>query len=166
MTGEIRVPFIGDQPIIVKGTSSFLVISRAFEKFPLLIETSTEELVQGIYPGDLIVVSAPEGGDISPALYLLELVRTCHQPVIALPKDHPAGKRLSYVISAAEKIEMRCDIKRGTHPEQNLLCSADEFTGMILYADGNDLVIEHAGPGISFSSVQWDSSFTEKSLNV
>lgn len=166
MTGEIRIPFIGDQPVVVKGSSSFLLINRAFEKFPLMIETDTEEIVQGVYPGDLIIVSAPEGGDILPALYLLELVRTHHLPVIALPKTHPAGKRLSYVISASEKIEMRCDIKRGTHPEQNLLCSADEFTGMTLFADGEELVIENARDGISVSRIQWESSFTEKKMNV
>ncbi|MDD3257088.1 MAG: alpha/beta hydrolase [Methanocorpusculum sp.] len=166
MTGKIRIPFIGDMPVVVKGSSSFLLINRAFEKFPLMIETDTEEIVQGVYPGDLIIVSAPEGGDILPALFLLELVRTHHLPVIALPKTHPAGKRLSYVISAAEKIEMRCDIKRGTHPEQNLLCSADEFTGMTLFADGEELVIENARDGISVSCIQWESSFTEKKMNV
>ncbi len=162
MTGDLRVPLKGDQPVIIRGTSSFLVISRAFEKFPLLIETDTDEIVQGVYPGDLIIVSAPEGGEVLPALYLLEMVRTYHLPVIALPKTHPAGKRLSYVVSAAEKIEMRCDIKRGTHPEQHLLCSADEFTGMTFFADGDDLVIENPRPGISVSHIQWDPAFTEK----
>jgi len=161
MTGDLRVPLRGDQPVIIRGTSSFLVISRALEKFPLLIETDTDEIVQGVYPGDLIIVSAPEGGEVLPALYLLEMVRTYHLPVIALPKTHPAGKRLSYVVSAAEKIEMRCDIKRGTHPEQHLLCSADEFTGMTLFADGNDLVIENPRYRISVSHVQWDPAFTE-----
>jgi hypothetical protein len=161
MTGDLRVPLRGDQPVIIRGTSSFLVISRAFEKFPLLIETDTDEIVQGVYPGDLIIVSAPEGGEVLPALYLLEMVRTYHLPVIALPKTHPAGKRLSYVVSAAKKIEMRCDIKRGTHPEQHLLCSADEFTGMTLFADGDDLVIENPRPGISVSHIQWDPAFTE-----
>ena len=162
MTGDLRVPLRGDQPVIIRGTVSFLVISKAFEKFPLLIETDTDEIVQGVYPGDLVIVSAPEGGEVLPALYLLEMVRTYHLPVIALPKTHPAGKRLSYVVSAAEKIEMRCDIKRGTHPEQHLLCSADEFTGMTFFADGDDLVIENPRPGISVTHIQWDPAFTEK----
>ncbi len=114
-----------------------------------------------MYPGDLVIVSAPEGGEVLPALYLLEMVRTYHLPVIALPKTHPAGKRLSYVVSAAEKIEMRCDINRGTHPEQHLLCSVDEFTGMTFFADGDDLVIKDPRPGISVSHIQWDPAFTE-----
>ncbi len=165
MTGDLRVPFLGDHPVIIRGTTSFLLIAKAVEKFPLLIETDTEEIVQGVYPGDLIIVSAPEGGDIFPALSLLEMVRTYHLPVIALPKTHPAGKRLSYVVSAAEKIEMRCDIRRGTHPEQHLLCSADEFTGMTLYLEGNDLVIEHPRPGISLSRLLWSPSCTEEEMS-
>ena len=72
MTGELRVPFGGDHPLIIRGTVSFLLIAKAVEPFPLLIETDTEEIVQGVYPGDLIIVSAPEGGDLLPALYLLE----------------------------------------------------------------------------------------------
>ncbi|HJJ30207.1 MAG TPA: alpha/beta hydrolase [Methanocorpusculum sp.] len=164
MAGELRVPFLGDRPVIIRGPTSFLIISRALEKFPLLVETDTEELVQGVYPGDLIIVSAPEGGEVLPALYLLEMVRTYHLPVIALPKSHPAGKRLSYIVSAAEKIEMRCDIQRGTHPEQHLLCSADEFTGMTFYSDGDDLLIEDPRPGMSISYIQWDPIFTEKNL--
>ncbi len=166
MTGDLRVPFLGDHPVIIRGTTSFLLIAKAVEKFPLLIETDTEELVQGVYPGDLIIVSAPEGGEVLPALYLLEMVRTYHLPVIALPKTHPAGKRLSYVVSAAEKIEMRCDIRRGTHPEQHLLCSADEFTGMTLYLEGNHLVIDHPRPGISLSRLLWSPSFTEDEMSI
>ena len=165
MAGELRVPFLGDQQVIIRGPTSFLIISRALEKFPLLVETDTEELVQGVYPGDLIIVSAPEGGEVLPALYLLEMVRTYHLPVIALPKNHPAGKRLSYIVSAAEKIQMRCDIQRGTHPEQHLLCSADEFTGMTFYSDGEELVIEDSRTGISVSYIQWDPAFTEKRID-
>lgn len=142
MSSISRIPFKGDSPIIIKGRSSFLLASRVTKKFPLLIETEDEEIVQGVSAGDVIIVSAPEGGEILPALYLLEMVKTYHTPVIALSKSHPAGKRLSYVVSANEKIEMRCDIKRGTHPEQHLLCSSDEFTGLVIYAEEDNLVIE------------------------
>lgn len=161
MPETIRVPFVRDNPILIRGHSSFLIAARDREKFPLIIETDTEELVQGVYPGDLIVVSAPEGGETVPALYLLEMVRTYHTPVIALGKDHPASRRLSYVVSAAERIEMRCDIRRGTHPEQNLLCAADEFTGMMLYTDGNELVIENCREELRLSHLAWNLSLAE-----
>ncbi|MDU9375695.1 hypothetical protein McpSp1_02740 [Methanocorpusculaceae archaeon Sp1] len=161
MPKTIRIPFTGDKPILIRGRSAFLLVARAKEKFPLVIETDTEELVQGIFPDDLIVVSAPEGGEVMPALYLLEMVATHHLPVIALGKNHPASRRISYVVSAAEKIEMRCDIRRGTHPEQHLLCTADEFAGMILFAEKNSLVIENCREEISASQLVWEISVAE-----
>lgn len=164
MVSTLRIPFDGDRPLVLRGASSFLLVGRAGEKFPLIIGTDTEELVQGIYPGDLIVVSAPDGGVIPPALYLIEMVRTYHTPVIALGKDHPAGRRLSYVLSAAEKIEMRCDIRRGTHPDQYLLCSADEFSGMVLYADGDELVVENCRTSITATVLCWDMSISEECI--
>ena len=164
MKSILRIPFAGNRPVLLRGASSFLLVARATEKFPLIIETDTEELVQGIYPGDLIVVSAPEGGEIAPALYLLEMVKTYHTPVIALGKNHPASRRLSYVISAAERIEMRCDIRRGTHPEQHLLCAADEFAGMVLSAEGNELVISQVRSEITASILSWTLTFSETEI--
>ena len=161
MPKTIRIPFAGDKPILIRGRSSFLIASRAGGTFPLIIETDDAELVQGIYPDDLIVVSAPEGGDILPALYLLEMVKTHHLPVIALGKQHPANRRISYVVSAAEKIEMRCDIRRGTHPDQHLLCTADEFAGMKLSVDKTDRVIENCSGEITASQLVWNISVAE-----
>ncbi|HJK53751.1 MAG TPA: alpha/beta hydrolase, partial [Methanocorpusculum sp.] len=69
MPKTLRIPFVRDDPILIRGCSSFLLVARSREKFPLIIETDDEELVQGVYPSDLIVVSAPEGGEIPPALY-------------------------------------------------------------------------------------------------
>ncbi|HJJ98818.1 MAG TPA: alpha/beta hydrolase [Methanocorpusculum sp.] len=164
MPKTIRILFSGDNPILIRGGSSFLLVARTQEKFPLIIETDTEELVQGIYPGDLILVSAPEGGGIAPAIYLLEMVQTHRIPVIALGKEHPASKRLSYVVSAAKWIKLRCDIRRGTHPEQHLLCTADEFTGMLLYTDGEELVIENCHREITASILSWTLTITEKKI--
>lgn len=159
----VRIPF-EDRPILIRGCSSFLLAAVAREKFLLIIETDTEELVQGVYPGDIILVSSPGGGEIVPALYLLEMVRTHHLPVIALAKDHPASRRLSYVVSAAERIEMRCDIRRGTHPKQHLLCAADEFAGMILFSESGDLVIENCRGTLTASSLAWHLSITEETI--
>ena len=161
MAEPLKIPW-DDAFIVIRDRSSFILAARAVEKFPLLIETETEEIVQGMYPGDLILVSAPEGGEILPAIYLLELIRTHHLPLIALSKSHPAGRRLSYVISANEKITLTCDIARGTHPEQNILCTSDGFTGMTLYSDGEHLVIEHPRDGISVEHLEWNPAYTLK----
>lgn len=160
----VRIPFCEDRPILIRGRVSFLLAAVAREKFPLIITTDTEELMQGVRPGDIILVSAPEGGEVAPALYLLEMVRSYHLPVIALGKDHPASHRLSYVVSAAERIEMRCGIRRGTHPEQDLLCAADEFAGMTLYSENGDLVIENCRGTLSTSSLEWHLSIAEEKI--
>jgi hypothetical protein len=164
MPKTVRVPFLRDDPIILRGDVSFLLVACVAEKFPLMIETDNEELIQGVYPGDLIIASALEGGEIAPALFLLEMVKTYHTPVIVLGKNHPASRRLPCVISAATRIEMRCDIHSGTHPEQHLLCTTDEFTGMILYSDGNELVIENSPERLKVSRLTWNLSLTETKL--
>jgi hypothetical protein len=164
MSKTVRVTFLRDNPIILRGCASFLLVARVVEKFSLMIETDNEELVQGVYPGDLIIASALEGGEIAPALFLLEMVKTCHTPVIVLGKNHPASRRLPCVISAATRIEMRCDIRRGTHPEQHLLCTTDEFTGMILYSEGDELVIENPPERLKLSRLAWNLSLVETEL--
>lgn len=116
--------------LLIRGDHSFLLIGKAEERFSLCIETSTEEFCQGVIPGDIIVVSAPEGGPVEPALMLLELVRTYHVPLLVLPRHHPGSRRISRVVSVAPEVRTSCSITRGTHPEQHLICSSDELAGL------------------------------------
>jgi hypothetical protein len=131
-----------DEIALVGGQHSFLLVAKANSRFPLCIETPTEEFCQGIDPTDLIVVSAPEGGDVEPGILLIELVRRYHMPLLVLPKDHIGSQRISYVISVGPVIQTNCSIRRGTHPEQHLICSHDELSGMTLTgtAEGFDIV--------------------------
>jgi hypothetical protein len=85
-----------------------------------------------VHPDDLVVVSAPEGGEKEPARMLLELVRRYRLPLLVLPKDHPGSGRLSLVVSVSASLHLSCDIRRGTHPEQHLLCSSEELAGITL----------------------------------
>jgi hypothetical protein len=121
-----------DEIALIRGKHSFLLVAKANSRFPLCIETAAEEYCQGIDPTDLIVVSAPEGGDVEPGIMLIDLVRKYHVPLLVLPKDHPGSRRMSYVISAGPVIQTNCSIKRGTHPEQHLICSHDELAGLTL----------------------------------
>lgn len=125
------VPLEGDLLLIKRG-DPFLLVAKATELFVLCIETFEKEICQTVEKGDLIVVSAPEGGDLRQAEILIELVRTWHQPVFVLPKDHPGSARLSMVVSAGPEIVPRCDITRGTHPEQDLICAPEEFGSLRL----------------------------------
>ena len=121
-----------DDVLLVKGAHSFLLVAPVSEDFPLCIEASLEEYIQGVHAGDVVVVSAPGGGPVEPALMLLALVRTYHLPLIVLPRNHPGSKRIPYVVSVAPEIQTSCSIVRGTHPEQHLVCSSDELPGLTI----------------------------------
>ena len=144
-----------DEIELIGGENSFLLVAKANLRFPLCIETTSEEYCQGIDPTDLIVVSAPEGGDVEPGIMLIELVRKYHVPLLVLPKDHPGSKRMSYVISAGPVILTNCSIKRGTHPEQHLICSHDELTGLKLTGTSQGFEIIPVPQGLSFQRIKY-----------
>jgi hypothetical protein len=136
-----------DELLLISGTCSFLLAAKANALFALRIETPDKEYCQTIEPSDIIVVSAPEGGAIDPAIMLAEFVRTYHMPLIVLPKDHPGSKRFSYLVSVGPLITTSCTIRRGTHPEQHLVCSSDELAGTTLkgHTDGVEITGLPAG---------------------
>lgn len=132
----------GNEYLLVQGINSFLLVGKAGTSLCICIETADDEYCQGLSQDDLIVVSAPEGGPLEPAIMLLELVRKYRCPLVVLPKGHPGSKRLRYVVSAGESIRLSCSIERGTHPEQDVLCAAGEFTGLTLQAVNGGVVME------------------------
>jgi len=143
----MNFPLSGDECLLVEGDSSFILVGTSAERFSLCIETYDAEFCQTVEAGDLIVVSAPEGGNPRQAWMLLELVRTFHQPLLVLSKDHPGAKRLSMVVSVAPKIVLHSKIRRGTHPEQHLVCSSEEMNGLSL---------EKTPEGVLFSKNEGD----------
>jgi hypothetical protein len=138
---------LADEMLLIRGKQSFLVVAKVKSSFGLCIETSDGEYVQGVEAGDLVVVSAPEGGAVEPALMLIDLVRTFHLPLLVLPKNHPGSRRISYVVSAGPEIFTSCSIQRGTHPDQHLICSSGELSGIILKGECG---------GVEISSLQSD----------
>jgi hypothetical protein len=143
----MRYP-LGDRVLLVRGDRSFLLAGRALAKFPLFIERFDGESCEEVLPDDLVCVSAPEGGETEPARMLLELVRRYHMPLLVLPKDHPGSGRLALVVSVAPSISLSCDIRRGTHPGQHLLCSSGELAGITLRGTHGDIVVEEVPPGV------------------
>lgn len=118
--------------LLIQGSSSFLLAGKSGSRFPLCIEYFSGEVCTTLDKGDIIAVSAPEGGELEPAVMLLELVRRHHMPLLVLPRGHPGSKRLRYIVSAGPGISLNCGIQRGTHPEQHLLCSSPELAGLQL----------------------------------
>jgi len=143
----MRYP-LGERILLVQGDRSFLIAGRALSDFPLFIETFEAEHSQPVSAGDLVAVSAPEGGDTEPARMLLELVRRHRMPLLVLPRDHPGSARLRLVVSVSPSLHLSCDIRRGTHPEQHLLCSSGELAGITLTGSGDGVELEGVPPGI------------------
>jgi hypothetical protein len=141
--------------LLIRGNNSFLLIGMAKDQFPLYIETSTEEFCQGVMAGDVIVVSAPEGGAVEPALMLMELVRTYHVPLLVLPRNHPGSRRISRVVSVAPEVHTSCSITRGTHPEQHLVCSSDELSGLSIRGTSGGFELEGLAAGLSLQTVNY-----------
>lgn len=144
----------GNDVLHVKGAHSFLLVASVREAFPLCIEASCDEYIQGVHAGDLVVVSAPEAGPVEPALMLLELVRTYHLPLVVLPRDHPGSKRIPYVVSVGPEIQTNCSIVRGTHPEQHLVCSSDELAGIRFTGMLDGIAIENLPDGVSHQIIK------------
>ena len=141
--------------LLIRGNHSFLLIGMAKDRFSLCIETSAEEFSLGVMPGDVIVVSAPEGGAVEPALMLMELIRTWHVPLLVLPRNHPGSRRISRVVSVDKEVRTSCSIARGTHPEQHLVCSSDELAGLSISGDPGGLEITGMPDGIFLQTIQF-----------
>jgi hypothetical protein len=127
--------------LLIRGETSYVLVGKAGSPIPLCIEAPDGEVCQGLTDDDIIAVSAPEGGPVEPAIMLLELVRRYRCPLVVLPKDHPGSGRLHYVVSAGETISLDCSIRRGTHPEQDILCAGEEFSGAGLHATADGIKI-------------------------
>lgn len=160
-TGGTTVP-LGEELLLIRGSHSLLLIGKAGSRFSLCIETPDDEYCQGVDPDDLVVVSMPEGGPVEQARMMLELVRQYHIPLIVLPKDHPGSRRLSMVVSVAPEILLACDIRRGTHPEQHLLCSSPELSGLLLAGIPGGVMLRHLPPGAIITHLVAEKYSTDK----
>jgi hypothetical protein len=147
---------LDNELLLIRGTRSFLLVAIVKSSFGLCIETSQDEYCQGVEAGDLVVVSAPEDGAIEPALMLMDLVRTFHMPLLVLPKNHPGSGRISYVVSVGPEIFTSCSIQRGTHPDQHLICSSDEFAGIILKKSGHGVAISSLPEGVIPRNIKFE----------
>lgn len=144
-----------DEFLLISGTRSFLLAAKANALFALRIETPDKEYCQTIEPTDIIVVSAPEGGALEPAIMMAEFVRKYRMPLIVLPKDHPGSKRFSYLVSVGPLITTSCIIRRGTHPDQHLVCSSDELAGTTIRAHPEGVEITGLPATASHRSVKY-----------
>jgi hypothetical protein len=145
-------PLRDNELLLLKGSSSFLLAGKSGKRFPLCIESFEGEICTTIEPHDLIAVSAPEDGSLEPAIMLLELVRKHRHPLFVLPRLHPGSRRLRYIVSAGPEITLMCGIQRGTHPEQHLLCSSEELSGITMLGTIDGINIDVLPKDVSAAS--------------
>ncbi|MDD5418324.1 MAG: alpha/beta hydrolase [Methanomicrobiaceae archaeon] len=148
--------------LLIRGDTSFLLVGKACKQFTLFIEAPGGEYCQSVRPDDLVAVSSPEGGPREPARMLLALVRDYHLPLVVLPKGHPGSGRLKLIVAVADEILLACDIQRGTHPDQHLLCSSGELAGIRLCGVEGGVGIGRLPPGAVIEYDETDEARSTK----
>lgn len=118
--------------LLLRGKKGTLGIVKVGENKQFFLETDKEEIILALEPEDLLVASGFGTDDITikGLKCVLFMIREVGSPFIALPKKHPASKRLKIVVSAGDRTRISCSITPGTHPEQDILCGSDEFDGV------------------------------------
>jgi len=140
---NLFIPLDNTEIVFISNNDYILGIVKSKGK-SFLLETDKEEIVLGTGNDDILAVSSLANDKkmkiiMSSALYSL---REFSFPLIILKKGHPASKRLKLVFGCGEKIILDSCIDAGTHPDQHLLCSAEDLTGLCILArkDGIEII--------------------------
>jgi len=131
----MHISIKNDQIAYLLGRSGTVALAKTLGKF-FYLDTDDEEIVLFTEPEDLIVASAFGTGEgIQRGLgCTIYQIRELGSPLIVLPRGHPASSRLKTVVSIGSMTKLSCEIEPGTHPEQNVLCSSEEFSGLEILA--------------------------------
>ena len=142
------IPLSSSEMLLVHGNSGTLAVVKVGAQRQFFVDTPEREIVLAMGPEELLVASGFGTDDriANGLMCVLYMIREVNSPLIVLPKNHPASARLRIVVSAGKRIVLSCNIRPGTHPEQHLLCSMDEFDGAeILGVDG----------GVELKGLEW-----------
>lgn len=125
-------PLDNNEMLLLRGKEGTLGIVKVGEKNQFYLETEHDEIILALEPDDLLVASGfgTDEKTVNGLKCVLYMIREVGSPFIVLPKKHPASKRLKIVVSAGGRTRVSCSITPGTHPEQDILCGADEFDGV------------------------------------
>ena len=137
---EKRVPLNVDEIIFVCSPDGVIGVVKSGSARQIFIETVDDEIVAALAPDDLLVASGFKNDRTTrkASMCTLTLIRDAGSPLIVLPKEHPASSRLKVVASVGRRTVLRCDIQKGTHPEQDVLCGPAGLEGLeIVSAEGS-----------------------------
>ncbi|MGZ8878971.1 MAG: hypothetical protein ACXW1N_01285 [Halobacteriota archaeon] len=140
---EQRVPLDADEILFVRSADGVIGVIKSGCSRQLFIETTDDEIVMAVSAEDLFVASGFNNDSTTTKAIVctLSLIRDAGSPLIVLPKDHPASSRLRVVASVGKRTVLRCDIERGTHPEQDVLCGPAGLNGLEIVAAKGSVVL-------------------------
>lgn len=140
---EQRVPLDAGEILFVRSADGAIGIVKSGCARQIFIETVDDEIVMAVDAEDLLVASgfSNDRTTTKAIVCTLSLIRDAGSPLIVLPKDHPASSRLRVVASVGKRTVLRCDIERGTHPEQDVLCGPAGLSGLEIVAAKGSVVL-------------------------
>ena len=149
---EQRIPLDADEILFVRSADGVIGVVKSGAVRQLFIETVHDEIVMTVDPEDLLVASgfSNDRTTTNAIICTLALIRNSGSPLIVLPKHHPASARLKVVASVGKRTVLRCDIQKGTHPEQDVLCGSLGLNGLevssvdghVVLRGGDSLTVE------------------------
>lgn len=131
--------------LFLRGEGGTVGIIKSVKPRMIFIGTSNhDEIVLFLEEDDILVISAfGEGSLIEKGIKSMAfLLREMESPIIVLPENHPTSKRLKMVVSVGNIVRLECNITPGTHPEQDILCSCQELSGVKLIAVPGGVIID------------------------
>ncbi|HDS45176.1 MAG TPA: hypothetical protein ENN68_03630 [Methanomicrobia archaeon] len=145
------IPLNSTQLLQIRGTTGTVAVVKVGEKQQFLVETPDREIVLGLNHDDVLVASGfgTEQELVNGLRCVLYMIREVNSPLIVLPKDHPATKRLKIVVAAGKRVVLSCKITPGTHPEQHLLCGMPEFEGLEILGVAGGVALRGLAGGAS-----------------
>jgi len=149
---EQRIPLDADEILFVRSADGVIGVVKSGAARQLFIETVDDEIVMTVDPEDLLVASgfSNDRTTTNAIICTLALIRDSGSPLIVLPKHHPGSARLKVVASVGKRTVLRCDIQKGTHPEQDVLCGSLGLNGLevssveghVVLRGGDSLTVE------------------------
>ncbi|MDR3223394.1 MAG: hypothetical protein LBT66_06690 [Methanobrevibacter sp.] len=129
---------------LIGDTGTVGIIKASKKKFLFIGTPDKEEIAIFLEEDDIIAISAfGKGKKYEKAIKAMGyLTREMNSPIIVLDKDHPSSKRLDMVLSVGDSIRLSCNIIPGTHPEQDILCSCDSLSGLVINKTSDGVEIE------------------------
>lgn len=130
----MKIEIADDEIAYLRGSTGTLALARTLGRH-FFLETDREEIVLFTDADDLIVASSFGTGDVVERGLRCTIfhIRELGSPLIVLPKGHPASPRLRVVVSVGRRTRVSCRIQPGTHPEQDVLCGAEEMDGLEIH---------------------------------